>query len=166
MIYWNAPEIQETIYHPLFKILVFFYEYDLIMIRAGVYPDINKYKSFKICASHRSLLGLNFINKNSCEHPFHQNQSNLTSCYRKVNYNMAIRTIELRKIGLEPKFPFIQLGIMLCLKCYDIFQTNLKYHFQIDLNNRFSVLQDMCEAENEPQGKKYIDYLYGKYEIF
>ena len=63
-----------------------FYEYDLLLIRAGIYPEINKFKFLKICAAHRSLLGFRFTSKSSCEHPNHQNQSKLFAPFRKVNY--------------------------------------------------------------------------------
>ncbi len=37
-------------------------EYDLILMRCGLMPDIEKFKLFSICSNHRNRLGLfNFI---------------------------------------------------------------------------------------------------------
>ena len=121
------------------------YEYDLIMMRAGVYPDINKFKFFKICAAHRSVLGLGFLNKSSCEHPFHKNQSKLTTTYRKVNYSTAYQILQLRKICPESQYPLVILGSMLCSTCYTIVQTSLNNTEAIEHKNRFEVLKDMFD---------------------
>lgn len=123
-------------------------EYDLIMMRSGLRPNIQKYQHFDICAGHRCLLGLQFESKLTCEHPNHKNQSVRNAIYLKVNYDSAKKILENRYNGNGHRVPFIPIGASLCYDCHKIIHDNLDDNITFEHVNQFSILKDMCDESS------------------
>ncbi len=119
-------------------------EWKLILMRAGIFPDFNKYQNFEICAAHRSKLGIEFTAKLSCEHPNHSKQSNINRIFRNINFELALEIIKKRTVDLDTVF--IPVGSSLCETCYKIIESNLVV---VTIENRFTALKDFCENQSK-----------------
>ena len=107
--------------HPGIKIPL---EYELILMRVGYLPDNEKFKSLKICASHRTKLGLGFYASKSCQHVNHLNISKSCVGFRYLNCTQAISLLNLK--NKEPWIHLVKVGDCLCRKCYTLTCDQLK----------------------------------------